>query len=345
ASYSRIIVYTDFQDDPLFQKVRAVNSRVEFIYYSRDDFFREFSIDKANTNIWNYIERYTHLCYIKLKIFELLARFRHVLFMDLDMYVRDNFDEIFTLDCDIAWRSGVTLFSKFSKSGLDIKSVPYLSGADQTTPAPNGGFILVNDSLDYEAIYQFSKDFFREYIGYFNSTIDEIVFAVAVLCKKLRLITLDRHIYNTPLQLFTEKTKIIHFIGRETKPWANLLFQRLFPGWLENYRRFAAQTQIVSDKVIDAEKTGATSCKVEFSYGDAQKYGIGCQIAPDRSVKGFLTFNSERYLFDAGTVRNLSQLACGSREDADALNPETLLAFFERLHEQLKTAARQDASK
>jgi lipopolysaccharide biosynthesis glycosyltransferase len=347
-SYDRIIVYTNFHDDSIFRKFIDINEKIEFIYYPLDDFIKEFNIDITNRNIKNYIERYTHLCYIKLKIFEMLARYRHVLFMDLDMYVAGNFDELFDLDCDIAWRCGVTLLTKFGKSNLDIGNVPYLKDADTTTSAPNGGFILVNHSLAHEDIYQFSKEFFCKYVGFFNSTIDEIVFSVAVLCKNLRLIKLDQQIYNTPLQLFTEKAKIIHFIGRETKPWSNILFQRLFPGWLENYRRFARKTHFVSDKIRDSEAMEFSSCRMELTYGDTQKYGITYQICPDHSVKCFLTFNAEKYLFEREIVHNFNQILCrGVREQGEAarsgmLSPEELLPLFEYLHERLGNAALRD---
>ena len=344
-SYNRIIVYTNFHDDSIFKEFIDINERIEFIYYPLDAFINEFNIDITNRNIKSYIERYTHLCYIKLKIFELLARYRHVLFMDLDMYVAENFDELFALDCDIAWRCGVTLLTKFAKSNLDLRNIPYLRDADTTTSAPNGGFILVNDSLAYDDIYRFSKEFFCKYIGFFNSTIDEIVFAVAVLCKKLRLIKLDPQMYNTPLQLFTEKAKIIHFIGRETKPWSNILFQRLFPGWLENYRRFAEKTHFVSDKIRDPETMELSSCRMELTYGDTQKYGITYQIRPDRSVQCFLTFNAERYLFDRAIVHNFNQI-CGRSEQehggaarSGMLSPEKLLRIVEYLQEQLGNVA------
>ena len=341
-SYSKIIVYTDFHDDSIFNSFYKINKNIEFIYYPLDDFINEFKIDITNSNIKSYIGRYTHLCYIKLKIFELLSKYKHVLFMDLDMYITENFDEIFNLDCDIAWRCGVTLLTKFSKSNLDIKTVPYLNDADKTTSAPNGGFILVNDTIAYDEIYSFSKEFFCKYIEYFNSTIDEIVFSIAVLCKKLRLTKLDLKTYNTPSQQFTSKTKIVHFIGRETKPWSNILFQSIFHGWLDNYKLFLDKMHCISEKVRNFEHAELSSCRLEFTYNDNQKYGMTYQICQDHSIQCYITFNAEKYVFDPETLHNLNAFHCHDEQSAEthsnALSPEKLLLLFEYLKSHLQKA-------
>ena len=339
-SCSKVIVYTDFQDEAVFDALKGICRDIEFICYPLEAFVREFSLDVASPNIRLYIKRYTHLCYIKFKIIELLARFRHVLFMDLDMYVTGNFDELFTLDCDIAWKNGVSLLKKFSRSGLQARDIPCLKEAGWATPAPNGGFILVNDSMDYETVYSFARDFFCRYAEHFTSTIDEIVFAVAVLCRGLRLAALDPEVYNTPPMLWTPRTKVVHFIGRETKPWVNAMFQKLFPGWIRNYRLFSAKTHCVSGKVLDCGQPELTSCRIEFTYGGASQFGMVFQAAPDRSMRCFLSFNAENYVVDARTLRNLQECSrlAGHGTDPSALGPEDLPALFALLQGRLQKA-------
>ncbi len=341
-SCSRIIVYTDFRDDAVFDALRGICRGIEFIHYPREAFLREFGLDASKPNIRLYMNRYTHLCYVKFKILELLARFRHVLFMDLDMHVTANFDEVFSLDCDIAWKNGVPLLAKFSRSGLDAAGIPCLKDADRRTPAPNGGFILVNDTMPYEEAYAFARDLFCRYAEYFNSTIDEIVFAAAVLSMGLRLAVLDPEVYNTPPLQATARTKIVHFIGRETKPWSNAMFQRVFPGWIRDYRQFSGRTHCVSDKVKDWGQAGLTSCRLEFTYGGDQKFGMSCQIAPDRSIRCSLAFNAENYAAGAQSLHGLMECLRRAGQDGGrdpgALGPEDLPALFASLHSRLEQA-------
>ena len=345
-SFSKILVYTDFYDESVFNAFYGFSDKIEFIYYPLEEFISEYGIDITKPKTKQYIGRYTHLCYIKFKIIQLLARFRHVLFMDLDMYVTGNFDELFAMDCDIAWKCGVPLLTKFSKSGLDAGSIPCLKGADRTTPAPNGGFILVNDTMAYDEVYAFSRDFLCSYAEYFNSTIDEIVFAVAALSRNLRLKKLDPRIYNTPAQQFTAQSKIVHFIGKETKPWSNMFFQDIFSGWVRNYRIFSEKTHCVSDKVRDSRQTELSSCRLEFTYDNGQKYGIIYQVGPDKSIQCALTLNEEKYAFDAESLHDLNEYSChgvqGTGADGDALSPGKLPAEFESLYHRLRKALAGD---
>ena len=254
-TYDKIIVITDMDDTSVNEKFFKINNKVEFRYYSFDDFVNEFNINTSNKKITMFIKRYSYLAYFKFKIFDFLKEFRHILFLDLDMYITSDINELFELDSDIAWRDGLNLLAKFTLNKVNPDGIEYLKYADVSTPSPNGGLIIANDSFDYNEAYEMGKKLLREFIHSFPSSLDELIFGIIASYNKLRVKSLDASIYNSIPMGYNLQSKIIHFIG-EHKPWSVALLQGLFPGWIKNYRQFVHDTGITSDKVQEFYNIG-----------------------------------------------------------------------------------------
>lgn len=243
-----VIINSDFSDDDK-NLILSLEKRCRFIDYTIDDFLKEFSIEKLSNKHNRFIKRYSHLTYVKIKIFQLLEYYKRILYMDLDMLIKGGVKELFDLDCDIAWRTGAGFLSKFSRSNLDINKIESLHFVNAKTITPNCGLLFVRDTMDYESVYQLAKGFIKSYIDCFVDSLDELAFSYVFHKKKLRLVQLNRFVYNSFTQWSRRDTKIVHFFGRYEKPWDNILIQSIYPEWIEYYKIFSEKVKISFESV------------------------------------------------------------------------------------------------
>lgn len=216
--------------------ISNIKNNTIFIKYSFSDFCYKFSLDKKIANNSN-IKYYSHLNFIKFEIFNMLDRYDSVIYMDTDMLITQNIDELFYLDCDIAWRNSDNLIEKLSNfiniQGIQIQDIdPHITA---TTPAPNGGLIIVNKYFDYKYAYKKSVELFKNMFIVSPNLMDEIIFSLIYVKLNLRLISLDHNIYNVISTNSNYSTKIIHFLGYKVKPWANEIIQVFYRQWIDRY--------------------------------------------------------------------------------------------------------------
>ena len=249
--YDCIVVY-HYDIDSIIQKTfTEIEPAIKFVEYSIDAFYKEHDVKFSNVkNLNEFINKYSHLTYIKYKVCEQLKNFKRVFYFDLDVLIRNlpRLTELFAIK-GIAWRSSLPLRSKFEKAKdckeLSINKPKYtdlnffgINDFDRNIPAPNAGMFVVTDDINYsEALYS-GREFISKYIYNFTSYIDECCLSYMTAKNKLNLVELDGRIFNCfPLDV-TKNTVVIHFAGSQFKPWSSKLIQTVFNDWQVNYQKF-----------------------------------------------------------------------------------------------------------
>ena len=249
-----IVVIYDGDFD--IEGLNKIDNRLKFVRYTLNDWCTELSDRKEFGYNEKAIKRYSHLTFAKHKIFELLEESERVIYSDLDILLRGNLAELAEIDADILWRDGAKFVDKFARAQ---KGAPLLDiNCDKDTPAPNGGLIVVRDSIDYKKAYNEAVSYMRRYIPYMTATVDEQIFAYVAVKMKLNQKTLSKYRYNVLPHFCRSESRLIHFMGA-AKPWNDLMLQALFPDWRNNYEIFNALTdgKYHSDKI----------CFDDFSIG------------------------------------------------------------------------------
>lgn len=238
-----IVVYHDAIDNGVISDICNLDKRLFFIKYSVENFYEEFGLVSGceSSSVNNFIMRYSHLCYVKLKALQLLQDFEKVIFLDLDiiLYESDKWKSILSIKSDFLWRNGDNFKKKFGQ--LDNKPVCDIE-ISEALPTPNGGFFIVNKSFDNYMAYKTGVDFLRRYMPYKQAGIDELALAYIVKKHSLKLSNLDISVYNTFPHLVSKKTLLCHFMGKR-KPWNDQLMQAVFPVWIDNYEEFIGLTK------------------------------------------------------------------------------------------------------
>ena len=242
-----------------------IKKSTEFITCTKDDFCKKYNVNINSKSAVDFIEHYSHLQYLKFEIFNLLEQYDTVMYLDLDIIIKQNIDELFELECDISWRNGVTLLNKM-RSILDRKLITLKSlevNVDDKTQSLNGGLIIVNKSFNFRAAHAYSVEILRKLIDIQGSMIDEIIISLACSRFGLNLIALDPEIYNVHPQYSTIGTKIIHFFGA-FKPWSHTALQIFYRDWIDNYLYLNEKYKIESDNVKVVNNYG--ECIVQMHY-------------------------------------------------------------------------------
>ena len=248
--YDSVVIYhSDLSEDDI-QNFMKIEPKCVFIEYTFEQWEHEYK-KLESANAINFINRFSHLAYVKFRIFELLENYHKVLFLDLDMLILGDISEIFELD-GIAWRSTFDNFNIRFNKYVKMDNYPqWFSNFPENHSFPNAGLIYISDKdIDWKKCLSDGHEFIMEFMDYFGSTIDELTFAWIVHKNKIPLTVLDKTKYNTLLVWYSYHTKIIHFMGRN-KVWNNELLQTVFPQWMENYKEILGPTVFASEDVIE----------------------------------------------------------------------------------------------
>ncbi|WP_346766865.1 hypothetical protein [Wielerella bovis] len=170
--------------------------------------------------------------------------YKRVLYLDLDIIIKGDISELFTLE-GIAWRNGDSFHKKF---GSKLKDFSETKNIPEDTSTPNGGLIYVSDVIDWQKALRDGNDFLVKFMDYYEAGIDELVLAWVVYQNKLKLTSLDVYTFNTFPQMYKFYTKIIHFMGVE-KPWNSELMQMVYPEWIQYFDEAYKTIQFTSDVI------------------------------------------------------------------------------------------------
>ena len=254
--YDNIIVYSSDLSRVDKDKILQIESDVQFIDYSYDDWLSDHKAPESAL-AKNFMEKYSHLAWSKYKVFEQLEYYKKILFLDLDILIKRDLMPIFQIQTGIAWRSGQNFHGKFGdkKSLLDkISHIP------KDYPSPNGGLIYATDSFDYKKFIRDARLFTTECLDYFASALDELAIAWATYNNHVQLTQLNEMEFNTIPSSYALTTRLIHFMGEE-KIWNHRLLQLVFPEWMEYYKKSININGLQSDKVKFHENLGDTMRK------------------------------------------------------------------------------------
>lgn len=226
-----VIIYSNDLQEKNKEVLKKIKKEIHFKEISNP--FAEQLCNHPHVKKWG--------CYIlqKLHIFELLQteRYKKIVFLDVDMYVAQNINELFENDdYDIAFRAN-------SWSGLDV--YPHLKDERKpNVPMFNGGVVVFNSSLNRFGInVQKINDRARELLG--NNTslgrggIEEILLSYMCYYYEMRYKKLPSKFNLAVDDQNVCKAAIVHFSGPgNRKPWKNGIVYRAFPKWFCNYKKF-----------------------------------------------------------------------------------------------------------
>lgn len=237
-----------------------IEDKIKFIEYTYEDWLQEHhNVDRESRALNSFINRFTHLALSKYKIFEQLEYFHQVLYLDLDMLIQDDISDLFNIK-GVAWRTESEFHKKFGNKANrpetdDLTQIP------DDFPAPNGGLLYLSDIADWEKCLNDGREFINKYTGYFSSVVDELSLSWIAYQNNLPVHELDFQIYNTLPKVANEKTKIVHFMGKQ-KTWNSELLSYGFPAWYRNYMQAIKIADYNFSRIVNTEAHGQIYRKV-----------------------------------------------------------------------------------
>ena len=232
--------FTDRQKDFLKKLVR---NRIVFVRYSYADWCREHGTDVQSLTQTKALERFSHLNFSKHKIFQALAEYRRILYLDVDMLVLGSLGGLFSKKGLVAARGGLFLENFKRMMGEKLYSVVDLSCVTDKMFTINGGLFYADDSCDYETLYARSVAFISQCLKYEppKTGLDEFAFMYTCYANSVTPELLIRDTYNTRFFQCGQRPLIVHFQGgEECKPWRSTSdkWQLVYPEWYRYYQRW-----------------------------------------------------------------------------------------------------------
>lgn len=316
--YDCIIIYhQDFNDDDM-DNIRKIEKKVMFIKYDTSDFCKEFNYTENQIKDISAIKRFTVLGITRFKIFKHLREFKTVILFECDMLLTDDISELLSIDYNIAWKTdvGSTILGKIKYTGIPEEKIQHLPvySIYQKAITPNAGFVIINDNFDYESAYLTAFNYVKNYFLIHPFLIGEYTLAYIKHILNLKLLEVDRKIYNvTPINV-TLKTKLIHFFS-EYKPWKKEYIQYAFRKWIDYYFEYIKITKNKSQEVILFENIGDNYIRQSYTkerwarlFADGFTYPKDLVLQPTLN-RAVLSFNYNNFItYDIDTPIFLDEL-------------------------------------
>ena len=251
--YDGIFVYHDGFTTNEQDSFKKIDQKIKFIKYGVDEFAKEFDYKREKLTSEGFFKRYTVLAAVKFKIFQHLEEFSTIIMFDLDMLLQDGMDDLLEKNFDIAWRNdGQTIRDKLRGKGCSDELFRELGMYDtyDKTLTPNGGFVVLKRTFDYQNAYAIGAEFLKKYSFLHPFNIDEILFGYIGEKMGLNVYWVDEKIYNVWPNHVSIRSKLIHFMG-DYKPWNCQTVQAVFKDWKINYYRYVSLTGMTSSAVVD----------------------------------------------------------------------------------------------
>ncbi len=224
---SDFIVYHDGVSDKNQGLLKSISERIQFINFNENDTLPE--------EIYNHhqMKRYGRYIYQKLRAFELVSQYKRVLWLDADMVIQGNIEELFTYEENmvydsVCWKLSSVVEEKDLEPGMKEHSCCH------------GGVVCFNQSI----ANQIKRE---DIIEAFNKTkegktggIEERMLGYIIYRKQFSFKSLSKAECNTdPSHQNIDQSKIIHFIyGPLKKPWSNSAVYAAFPEWAYYYKKW-----------------------------------------------------------------------------------------------------------
>lgn len=248
-----VIIYDDLTSESKFS-LQKLSHKICFYRYSFDDFINEHQLNflkptDLEKKQYSGLRRYSHLSFIKYKIFDFLNYFSNVVFFDTDMLILTDVSELFSVN-GIYWRKSLkNLSSSVHDIGVNFfEHMPEFLNVPGDVFSLNEGLIAVSDDINYNDAYISARQFIQN-IGKNTITVgvDGLAFIYPVLKGIIKPHLLDETVYNVAaLKNCNANTKILHFQAAQ-KVWSNQIVYNYFGRiWDNYYTKFLKITNIVN---------------------------------------------------------------------------------------------------
>lgn len=188
--------------------------------------------ENLNKNFETIISRYTHLTLCKYKYAELLSIYQKVLYLDLDVIINEDINQLF-MENKSGYRDGKKFLSKYIKGSSDKISLT-LQDFD-TLSSPNAGLLYYTRDLPWKKFIQYAEFFITNNVNAFVTHLDELSIAYAYKMLSYDMVHFDEKIYNCFIRNYSySATKITHFMGVQ-KPWNTLVLFTAFNCWFQYF--------------------------------------------------------------------------------------------------------------
>ena len=227
---SDIIIYHDGISIENQNKLKLIIENIHFEQIILPNKWKEMANDKV-------VLKWGLFVLVKLFAFKLISSYKKAIFLDADMLALKDLSDLLDIEEDIAWRQ---VLAWNPKENYEV----VLENKDDYISAPNGGLIILNQSIKK---YNITDDKICEYYYRIKDLkrggIDERLFSYISYKNGMKLKELKVS-YNTPAGDFIKgkhsDAKMIHFIGAplETKPWKSPAVYDFFPEWAKYYNKW-----------------------------------------------------------------------------------------------------------
>ncbi len=200
------IVFKDYKENYFFERAPKVPRDAPFIVH------------------WSYISM------AHFEIFDLLDEYKHILYLDADMFVYKSIANLFNSK-PLAWRASAADFYGFVKGYIEMPTGMTM---------PNAGLVYVNDKLpNYKTLTNACYDILCDGYGKMRTDRAHDEMVLGILNYKYSLdVQLLPMVYNCPFGgRQTNKAIILHFMG-PLKIWKNPIYLNFFPAFKQNYDSF-----------------------------------------------------------------------------------------------------------
>lgn len=222
--YDDIYIYHDgFSDRDI--EVLTKLGNIKFVLYTKDEFYSKVGFShKEIQQLPPSFSRYTHMCFARYEMFNLLNCYNHVLYFDFDMLIQDDISEL------LKYTIGMCKGSTSINYGIGR----ILNDIDGEKINHSSGLISISDKLKNfthieKECYSATKKFFST-LRLPDQAILNYVF------EKLNIIPqcIPDIYYGSTSHLRSVKCKIIHAYGKYNRFWNNQLIKIAYPEWTEN---------------------------------------------------------------------------------------------------------------
>lgn len=267
--YDDVVIYHTGLPQEQQNALQKIQANLNFVHYDYEAWSKEHIHHSTSKQQQHFLSRFSHLALSKYKLFEQLAYYHSVLFLDLDMLIYGDLSELFALGQaggGMAWRTEASFVQKFGNRN-NRPNYPELDAVPDTHPAPNGGLIYADDRIDWQKALIDGRDFINHFSAYFSSVLDELTLSWIAYKQQVSVTELDHRVYNVLPRVADENSAVVHFMGSD-KAWNDELMQLAHPDWLRYYRQAQKFGDFTSDKAKVANAHGQTLRK----YANQQRW-------------------------------------------------------------------------
>ncbi len=240
-TYDFLVYEDDLTDEQKDFLVKLTKNRITFVHYEISDWCKEHKIQQQEFG--RAINRYSHLNFSKHKIFQSLAEYKRILYLDVDMMVRTDLKEIFSCKGVVVTGSSLVFLDTFKRQmGEKLFNLVDFSGIEPDSHTVNGGLFYAEDSCDYASLYTKAVEFMSFCLNNESpkTGLDELVFMYTCFTSSITPQRLPREKYNSRFFQHGVNPSVIHFQGNfDCKPWSSdKNWQLIYPEWYYYYRQW-----------------------------------------------------------------------------------------------------------